>query len=196
MKLLWVSSLCVCIRMWSRRYWKTAYVPSQMQRNKGKKWPSSSGCQTARDASCSYWYACVCRLDGDVYITYLTKIKCWACQAVMRGMKSTKLLLMHEAVRNHCWTPLRGMAALTKCHSLPTLSLVPLSQSLSWSPCTSVCLITVNGWMLVRLECHFTPTTVKYEKGLVWRTHRGVPCSEPPMVWRWQTGHKQSSSWP
>lgn len=144
--------MCVCIRIWSRRWWQRAYVPSQLQTNKGKKLPYSSVCQPTKDVSFSYWYACMCRLDGNVYIAYFTEIKCWACQAVMRWIKSSKLLLMHEAVRNHCWTLLREMGVLTKCHSLPTLSLVPLSQGLCWSLCASACLFTANGWMLVSGE--------------------------------------------
>lgn len=73
-------------------------------------------------------------------------------------MKSTELFLMHEDVRSHCCTLLREMAALTKCHSLSTLSSVPISLSLSWSPRTSVFLIAVNSWMPLRLKCHFTIT--------------------------------------
>ncbi len=105
---------------------------------------------------------------------------------------------MHEAVRSQCWAPLREMAVLTKCHSLPTLSLAPHLQSLSWSRVVYDCVLvmTVNSWMLVRLEWYSTAAAVKHRKDFAWRSHSCVPCSEPPMVWRWQTGHKQSSSWP
>lgn len=40
----------------------------------------------------------------------------------------------------------------------------PLSQSLSWSLSTSPSLNTAKGWMLVRLEWHFTTTTGKCER--------------------------------
>lgn len=152
MHLLWVFRLCVRVRMGSRHYWKRAYVPSQLQKNKGKELPYSSICQPARDVSWSYWYDCMRRLDGNVYIAYFTEIKCWAWQAVMRWIKSSRLLLMHEAVRTHCWTLLRGIGVLTNCHSLPALSLAPLSQGLCWSLSASVRVFTVNDWMLVSGE--------------------------------------------
>lgn len=138
----------MCVRMGSRRYWNRAYVPSQLQTNKGKELPYSSICQPARHVSCSYWYDCMCRLDGNVYIVYFTEIKCWACQAVMRWIKSRLLLLMHEAIRNHCSTLLREIGVLTKCHSLPASSLVPLSQGLCWSLSATTHVFTVNDWML------------------------------------------------
>lgn len=183
----------VNVYIWLKQALLRQHMFSQLQTNKRWENDFNSTLGTVRDASCSYWYVHVCRLDGNVYITYFTEIKCWACRAVMREMKSSRLLLMHEAVRNHCWMPLRGMVVLTKCHSPSTLSLVPLSPGahvlLLW---TAECWW---GWRAI-LNIYIAVRYIFKKSMLCWGHTGGLPCSGSPMVWRWQRGHKQSSSWP
>lgn len=80
----------------------------------------------------------------------------------MRGMKSTELPLMHEAVRSRCRTPAQRNGSTDKMSfSVYFIIGSPLSRSLSWSLSTSQSLNTAKGWTLVRLECHLTTTTVR-----------------------------------
>lgn len=72
------------------------------------------------------------------------------------------------------------MTVLTERHSPSTLSAAPLHRA---PPAASA---PVCSSMSTRPEDYGSTTCSGHT----------VPCSGSPTAWRWQTGHKQSSSWP